>query len=215
MIVSERLLALLMLLFVAFAVSVLLDLPAPGLAAAVRGRLAESGVTSEVTAVLLNFRALDTLLEAVVLVAAAVGALLLAPVGPHLGGGPAPAPLLGWLGPRLLPLAAVLAIYLWWAGSARPGGAFQAGAVLAGAVLLRALAHHRAVRPDRLAVGLLLVAGPLAFLTVAVAAAAGGAPLLRYPAGWAGTLIVALEGGVALSVGAALALLAAGGRSAR
>lgn len=212
---SERLLALLVLLFVAVAVAVLLELPAPGLGPEVRARMADSGVASEVTAVLLNFRALDTLLEVVVLVAAAVGALLLAPVGPHLAAGPAPAPLLAWLGPRLLPLAVVLGIYLWWAGSAHSGGAFQAGAVFAGALLLRALAGQRIAAAERLPVRLLLLAGPLCFLAVAAAATVAGGPLLRYPDGWAGALIVTIEGLVAVSVGAGLALLAAGGRSAR
>ena len=100
-------------------------------------RLDMSGVTNPVTAVLLNFRAWDTLLEIAVLFAA----LLLVSL---LGGRriiPAP------LGEMVLPFARIvtpvailIAGHLLWQGASAPGGAFQAGAILAGAMLALVLA---------------------------------------------------------------------------
>ncbi len=68
-----------------------LSLPAdgPGLAPVVAGRLAESGVENPVTAVLLNFRGYDTLLEAGVLLLALIGVWSLTPAG-CWGGVPGP-----------------------------------------------------------------------------------------------------------------------------
>ncbi|MCQ4348519.1 Na(+)/H(+) antiporter subunit B [Pseudomonas stutzeri] len=184
----------------------LLELPpaAIDLRPTVTANLASSGVEHPVTAVLLNFRGYDTLLEVAVLLLA-----LFALLAQGLERQPAR------LAPPSLPLAMLariaspplllVAAYLLWAGAFRPGGAFQAGAVLAaGAVLL----HLTGVLPGwlqpraRLRWG--LAGGFLAFLGVAAAMLAHGA-LLEYPPALAGALILLIETGLTLSLGLILA----------
>ena len=108
----------------------LLDL---ALAGQVAANLADSGVTNPVTAVLLNFRAYDTLLELAVLLAALLGIFALGPARPGFKeGGPVLDGLIRWL----VPLLVVTGGYLLWVGAHAPGGAFQAGALLAAAAVL-------------------------------------------------------------------------------
>lgn len=96
----------------------------------VRQNLPESGVSNPVTAVLLNFRAYDTLLEIGVVLLALLG---LAAVGSHFR--PAHQPRLGGVLTGfyrlVLPLLILVSAYMVWVGKYEPGGAFQAAAVLA------------------------------------------------------------------------------------
>jgi len=55
-----------------------------------------------------------------------------------------------------------------------------------------------------------LAMGVVAFILVAIGAAAAGGHLLEYPPGWAGPLILIIEAVAALSMGAILAALFAG-----
>lgn len=187
-------------LWVALA-AVILGMPAPAvdLTAAVQARLGASGVVHPVTAVLLNFRGYDTLLEVAVLLLAQTGMLAAGTVRPTP---PVRAPTMLSLAARAsAPLMVMVAGYLLWAGSSGPGGAFQAGAVLAAALVLLYLGG---VMPAWDAPGTKMRAatasGLLVFLAVAGLASAGGA-LLQYPAGLAGTLIVLVESALALSIG--------------
>ncbi len=184
----------------------LLQLPSAAvhLPALVAENLAQSGVEHPVTAVLLNFRGWDTLLEVAVLLLALLTLLT-------LGGGKAPAPaaavdpLLQGLARRMLPLIVLTAGYLLWAGAHRPGGAFQAGAVLAaGAVFLQLAGLLPAWTAPRRWLRLGLVLGFLVFLAVAAALLGQGA-LLRYPPALAGGLILLIEAGLTLSLGLILA----------
>jgi hypothetical protein len=84
-----------------------------------------------VTAVLLNFRGYDTLLEIAVLTSALVGVWALGPA-PRIKE-TTPSPVLLGMNSVLIPLAPMICAYLLWAGARAPGGAFQAGAVLAAA----------------------------------------------------------------------------------
>lgn len=186
-------------------IGVMLQLPPPvvDLARQVGERLEVSGASHPVTAVLLNFRGYDTLLEIGVLLVA-----LIAVIGvshergarPHRPG----LPLLQTLARLLAPLMVLVAAYLLWAGSHRPGGAFQAGAVLAAVGVLLHLAR---MLPAWKAPGPLLRAGLatgfLIFLGVAAALLANGA-LLKYPPASAGMLILLIESGLALSLGLVL-----------
>jgi multisubunit Na+/H+ antiporter MnhB subunit len=125
----------------------------------VLNRLAESGVTNPVTAVLLNFRIYDTFLELLVLTAAFWGCWSLrARTATDLLR--QPGLLLGRVVSIIIPSLLVLAIYLLWAGSSRPGGEFQAGAVLGAAGILVLLvgwaipgARHRLLRDGVVVVG--------------------------------------------------------------
>ena len=105
----------------------------------ISAQLPNSGVTNPVTAVLLNFRAYDTLLELAVLLAAALGILAMGPARPpYRTAGPLLKGLIRWL----VPLLILTAGYLLWAGAHAPGGAFQAGALLAAAAVMLRLGGH-------------------------------------------------------------------------
>lgn len=185
----------------------MLDL-APGavdLRVPVAAHLAQSGVSHPVTAVLLNYRGYDTLLEIAVLLLALLA--ILAVVGEARASHPRTAhPVLQTLARLATPLIIVMAVYLLWAGAFRPGGAFQAGAVLAAAVVLL---HLVGLLPSwsmpRLRLRLGLAAGFLVFLTVTTALLTQGA-LLKYPNEAAGALILLIESTLTLS----LALILAG-----
>ncbi len=181
------------------------------LAAEVEAQLPASGVAHPVTAVLLNFRGYDTLLEVAVLLLALLG-MLAAGAGPRALAVPPdpllavpPDPLLAGLARTLAPLMLLVAGYLLWAGAHRPGGAFQAGAVLAAAAVLLRLAGLLPAwaRPGR-RLRLAWAAGFALFLLAAAGGLAAGA-LLRYPPDWAGALILAIEAGLTFSLGLILA----------
>ncbi|HSG57836.1 MAG TPA: hydrogenase subunit MbhD domain-containing protein, partial [Paracoccaceae bacterium] len=106
--------------------------PSAGLQAAVAANLAQSGVSNPVTAVLLNFRAWDTLLESIVLLAALIGVWSLTRDAAW-GGRPGlrqharPDGVMASFGRLLPPVGLLLGVYMVWIGSSAPGGAFQGG----------------------------------------------------------------------------------------
>ena len=184
-----------------------LDLPKPAvhLPEQVAAHLAESGVAHPVTAVLLNFRGYDTLLEVAVLLIALIGILAVGRAAPVHSEVAAPGAVLVTLARQLTPLLVLSAGYLLWAGAHRPGGAFQAAALLAAAAVLLDLAGLlRAWDTPRVLLRIGLAGGFLVFLGVA-AAMLGGGPLLSYPAAYAGGLILLIESGLTLSLGLVLA----------
>lgn len=180
----------------------LLPPPAGELSAAVTAALPQSGVTHPVTAVLLNFRAVDTLLEVAVLLVALLGAH--SATRPERLAATPRDPVLDVAARVLVPMMVLVGVYLLWAGSKRPGGAFHAAAVMAagGVLLVLAGMAPRVLRPSP-ALRAALVLGPVVFLAVAVS---GGATLLVLPPARAGTLIVLVES--ALTVSLALVLWA-------
>lgn len=193
-------------LFAAALISALLDLPPPAvrLPAEVAANMPQSGVEHPVTAVLLNFRGYDTLLEVAVLLLALCG-MLAAGAGRERAGGAPAEPVVQALARHAAPLMALAAVYLLWAGAHRPGGAFQAGAVLAAAAVLLNLARLLPAwaSPGRwLRAG--LAGGLLVFLALAVALSGPGA-LLQYPPPYAGALILLVESVLAVSLGLILA----------
>lgn len=184
----------------------------PRLGDSVRAQIGDSGVSNPVTAVLLNFRAYDTLLELAVVLAAVLGILAL---GPAAHGYRRPGPVLQQLVRWLVPLLIVMSGYLLWVGAHAPGGAFQAGAALAAAgVLLHLAGHDRAGLPGATLVRGLLVAGVGTFLGVGLLVTANGMAVLQYPPAWAGALILLIETAATLMIAAALALAYLGGRPA-
>lgn len=193
---------------------------AAGLGGAVGARLAESGASNPVTAVLLNFRAYDTLLEIGVLLLAVVAVWAVARADAHPA---APTPRSIAVPPQqtalvnlLAPVMVVVAGYLLWRGTSAPGGAFQAGAVLGGAGVLLLLSRPDwTERPERRWLRAGLLWGLAVFLAVGLAALMSGRRLLEYPSDWAGALILVVETAATLSIGLTLALLFLGGRPAR
>lgn len=191
----------------------LLSLPpeAGGLGADVATNLGISGVSNPVTAVLLNFRGYDTLLEMVVLFVALLGVWSLGRETEQRAS--APGPVLDTLARILAPVFILVAAYLLWVGAHAPGGAFQAGSVLGAVGVLLLLAGWRL--PTGLtarSLRLVLVAGPGTFVAVAVFTLLTGARMLEYPTKHAGTLILILEAMATLSIGVTLAALFLGGR---
>lgn len=192
-----------------------LDPQGAGLASAVAESLDATGVGNPVTAVLLNFRGYDTLLESAVLTVVLVGAWSLTD-DRHWGGGPGlrqharPDGVLATFGRFLPPVGLLVGVYVVWAGTERPGGAFQGGTILAAVWLLVTMAglvDAPAVTRRRLRIA--VVAGPALFLAVAAAGlSAGGFLLLPEP--WAKPLIQTIEAGLTLSIAATLALLVLG-----
>lgn len=180
------------------------------LADIVLGRVAESGVSNPVTAVLLSFRAYDTFLELAVLLTALLGIVA---IGPARAGYRAALPVLSGLVHWLTPVLILTGGYLLWVGAHAPGGAFQAGAMLAAAaVLLRLSGNRSAGLPSGLALRATSVAGAAMFLAVGLALMVAGRPFLGFPLQWAGTLILLIESAATLAIGATLALAFIGGR---
>ncbi|KPP88194.1 hydrogenase subunit MbhD domain-containing protein [Erythrobacter sp. HL-111] len=186
-----------------------------GLRGPVAANLASSGVTNPVTAVLLNFRGWDTLLESVVLLAALTGVWALARdedwgLRPGLRQHARAAGVLATFGRLLPPFGLLLGVYLVWVGASRPGGAFQGGTVLAAVWLLVMMAGLMA--PPRVTsprIRAVLIAGPLLFLAIGLAGALAGT-FLALPPAVAKWVILLIESGLTLSIAATLALLVLG-----
>jgi multisubunit Na+/H+ antiporter MnhB subunit len=198
------------------AVVLVLPRPAPGLAPAAMASLAATGLGNPVTAVLMAYRAVDTLLEVVVLLLALVGVWSLA-VDRFWGGQPTLAGhdsrdrMLVFLGRLLPPAGIVVAIHIFWIGSTAPGGEFQGATILAAMWVLAALAGLVAApRVGRRRLRLLLVVGPMVFLAVGLAGAVLAGAFLAYPELYAKLVILAIEVPVTLSIAAILAMLVAG-----
>ncbi len=180
------------------------------LGAQVRALLADSGVSNPVTAVLLNFRAYDTLLELAVVLTAVLGILALGPMRPALA--PAGA-LLAGLTRWLVPLLIVTSGYLLWVGAHAPGGAFQAGAMLAAAMILLHLARLPG-QPgmETHMLRLVLVIGLVVFVGVGLVMMLLNNAFLTYFSASAGVLILLIETAATVSIAAALTLAYIGGR---
>lgn len=170
--------------------------------------LPQTGVSHPVTAVLLNLRAWDTLLELAVLLLALLGARQLGPRRLDLA---EPWPLLRAWARVLAPLLVLAAGYILWRGASAPGGAFQAGALLAaGVVLLRLSGLLPRLRWSFAPLRLLVLGGLLVFTGVAVSTAWLGEGWLNYPGGSAKLVILLIEAVATLSIAASLSLLVIG-----
>ena len=166
-------------------------------------RVPESGVSNPVTAVLLNFRAYDTLLELAVLMAAILG---IWSTGPAVPGFLPAGEVLGKLAATIVPLLILSAGYLLWVGGHAPGGAFQAGALLGAAgVVLRLSGRPDAGLPSLTWLRLAIVLGVLAFVAAALVLMAAGYGFLTFPPAVAKWVILAIETAATLAIGATLA----------
>ena len=187
--------------------------PAPTLAAQVMQNLPATGVGNPITGVLLAFRAVDTLLEAIVLVIALIGVWSMAP-DRFWGGRPGlhytsdPDGILAYLARLLPPIGIVIGVYLFWAGADHPGGKFQAATILAAMwmlVQMAGLADAPPVGNRWLRVG--IVAGPLIFIAVGVLGLLTAGALFAYPPDWAKPMIVVIEVALLPTLVLVLALL--------
>lgn len=177
----------------------------------VQSQLNASGVSNPVTAVLLNFRAYDTLLEICVLFLALLGAWAVGPahVEPHWS---KPGAILLALLRELVPLMIVIGIALLWKGAHAPGGAFQAGAIIGAAGVLLLIADTLIPwLPAGWPLRIMLSIGLSVFLITGLSVAGITGGFLHYPVEHAKTLITLIESAATLSIGITLIALFAGG----
>jgi len=202
---------------VALAVAVLaLPDPAPTLAHETAENMAATGVGNPITAVLLAFRSMDTLLEAIVVLFALVGVWSLAPDS-LWGGRPGrrhrvdPDGILAYLARILPPIGIIVGTYIFWIGADSPGGKFQ-GATLLAAMWLLVVMAGLADTPRTVSTVLrvALVAGPLIFIGVGAYGAAVAGAFLGFPDGLAKLLIKLVEWALFPSLALTLALIVAG-----
>jgi multisubunit Na+/H+ antiporter MnhB subunit len=188
--------------------------PAPTLAPAAAENAAATGLGNPVTNVLMAFRAMDTMLEKVVLVLALVGVWSLAVDISDAR----PLPLrradrdstLAFLARLLPPFGVVVGIYLLWEGADHPGGAFQGGAILASMWLLVMMAGlGDAPSGSRTWLRIALICGPSVFLIIGLGGLWLGEAFLAYPAAYAKLLILAIEFAMTLTIALTLGLLVA------
>jgi multisubunit Na+/H+ antiporter MnhB subunit len=181
-------------------------------------RLPSTGVTNPVTAVLLNYRSFDTLLEIAVLLVALLGARAI--VGSRK---PARLPEIAFEDSVLrgfirvfAPVLVLVAGYILWIGGKAPGGAFQAGAILAslgGLFWLAdfAILDRYSMRTERIC----LVLGLAVFLLVGVAVMFMDRDFLQYPESMAKNLILIIEVACTISIAATLFALFRAGLTSR
>jgi uncharacterized MnhB-related membrane protein len=190
--------------------------PAPTLAHETAANIGATGVHNPLTAVLLAFRAVDTLLEATVVLFALVGIWSLAPDAAWGGrSGPLhrvdPQGPLAFLARLLPPIGIIIGVYIFWIGADLPGGKFQGAALIAAMWLLAIFAGLADTpRTDRRMLRLALIAGPVIFMAVGAAGVVIAGAFLGYPEGLAKPLIVLIEWALFPSLALTLALIVAG-----
>ncbi|MFO7766054.1 MAG: hydrogenase subunit MbhD domain-containing protein [Pelovirga sp.] len=173
-----------------------------------------SGTDHPVTAVLLNFRAWDTLLEKGVLLLALTGIWSLDQAHPLFHQEPL-SPVLKGLSQLYLPILIIVSGALLWQGSYAPGGAFQAGALLSAGILLAALGGRSlpSYWPG-LPLRLLASCGLLVFLLVTALTLLTNELPLNYPQELAAVLILLIEIFATVAIAVILAAAVAGGHPA-
>lgn len=170
----------------------------------------QSGVSNPVTAVLLNFRAYDTLLELAVVFTSVLAVLALGPKRQFTHEvASMQHSMVGWLAPVLI----IVSGYLLWVGAHAPGGAFQAGSMLAAAFILMQMSG---VHIDKM-VGVTnlrwsMVVGIAVFTMVGLAMLKLDNGFLFYRNELAKTLIIVVETAATFSIAVALTLAYLGGR---
>lgn len=174
-------------------------------------QLIYSGVKNPVTAVLLNFRGYDTLLEMCVLFSALLGSLILS--RPQLPRGSQANWIMQIMIVVLIPLTCLFAGYFLWAGADFPGGAFQAGALLAaGGALMFASGLLSPPSVYAFSLRLVMVAGIMGFLILGVYTMARKGIFLMYTES-AGSEMFVIELLSMFAIGLTLLVLLFAGRS--
>jgi multisubunit Na+/H+ antiporter MnhB subunit len=192
--------------------------PAPSLApeAAAAAAGPGAGLGNPITAVLISYRAFDTMLVKVVLLLAVLG---IWSVGADAAWGSAPAPLrrarpdgaMVLLAQILAPLGALIGVHIFWVGADAPGGAFQGGALLAAMWMVAMMARlAEAPRIDSRPLRLALIAGPAVFLVVGLAGIVTAGNFFAFPPEFAKPQILFIEAFMVLSVAVALPMMVAG-----
>lgn len=188
-----------------------------GLTSLAQDHLAESGVDNAVTAVLLNFRSVDTWLELGVLVLAVMAMLALQRTGAltHLPRSERSGYVLRRLTGIFVPLMVLGAGYLLWRGTHAPGGAFQAGALLGAAGVMMSLSGRSVIRRIHgFWLRAAIVFSFFLFGALGLTFLITNRRFLEYPTGQATDWIFITELAAALSIGVALWALFVGAHPA-
>ena len=191
-------------------VSTVIPLPAPegGIRALAFRNLPDSGVSNPVTAVLLNFRAYDTLLEIGVVLLALLG---LKAVGVHHRSEPPsyPVSVLGGFYRLVLPLLILFSGYMVWVGKYEPGGAFQAAALLAAGGIIGLMTGAQPLPDGLQTTGLraLVSAGFTVFLSLGVLLWVQSGWFLGFAPASAGWFILVIEVAATVSIAVSLIVL--------
>lgn len=202
---------------IALSIAVLtLPEPAPTLAAEALANIAPTGVGNPITAVLMAYRAMDTLLESIVLLLALIGVWSLAP-DRAWGGRPGPRynadpdGILAFIARVLPPIGIIVGVYIFWVGADAPGGKFQGATIVTAMWLLTLMAGLADVPPvSRRWMRVVLIAGPAVFVAVGIVGVATTGTFLAYPEGWAKPLILVIEFALMPSLALTLGLVLAG-----
>ena len=190
-------------------VPAMLDAPA-GRAGPVSEAMADAGARNPVTAIILNMRGYDTMLELVVLLLGWSGVCVLQGDLGRTNILPATGELavLGAFVRFLRHPGILVAGYLVWVGGDAPGGAFQAGAMLGGVGAIGLMAGGP-VRPLFAGPGVrpALAAGATVFLLTGLAMIAAGGTFLEFRGSRATALLLVIELFSTVSIGLVLTLL--------
>jgi uncharacterized MnhB-related membrane protein len=170
--------------------------------------LPDSGVSNPVTAVLLNFRAYDTLLEIGVVLLALFG---LKAVGSHrLSDRQArPESVLAGFYRLILPFLILFSAYMVWVGKYEPGGAFQAAALLAAGGILGFMtgANRLFLGVPKMGLRIMVSAGLAVFLSLGVLFWIQSGVFLKFAPGSAGWFILVIEVVATVSIALSLVVL--------
>lgn len=173
--------------------------------------IAASGAEHPVTAVLLNFRSLDTLLEIAVVMTAVFAATAVSDrswARTLSASGE-----LRTIAVVLLPVVSLLAVWMLVAGTTRPGGAFQAGAMVGAGLVIAHLTGTPYTSTRSRWGDVLIVVGLVVFIAVAFSTALAGEGWLVLGESWAATAILGIEAVLAVSIGVGLARIFVANRS--
>jgi uncharacterized MnhB-related membrane protein len=190
--------------------SMVFPLPAPDgeISALVNRNLSDSGVSNPVTAVLLNFRAYDTLLE--------IGVVLLTLLGlnavvdrdrsdkPFYNDS-----VLSGFYQLVWPLLILFSAYMVWVGKYEPGGAFQAAALLAAGGIIGSMIGANPLFRNLHSTGLRIVvsSGFAVFLSIGLILWVQNESFLRFAPRSAGWFILAIEVVATIAISLSLILL--------
>lgn len=191
---------------------VMIPRPLPDLSSAAAAALPLSGVDNSVTAVLLNFRGYDTMLEVMVFLLGAITVWSITHA-PFPASVPETSPVQSTAVRILAPLICLIGFYLIWQGAYQTGGAFQGGAVFsAGLVLLLISDLVWIQRLHSMPLRLIMTGGPLVFVAMGLWGMLTEDALLKFKPEQAGSFLLFLELACGISIGLMLAVYFAGGR---
>lgn len=185
----------------------------PNLTAPSVEALPQSGVGNPVTAVLLNYRGYDTLLEVGVLLLVVIAVWSLQESRWRELDASEQRPLLMPFLRLIMPVLVLVSGYLLWIGSSRPGGAFQGGAMIGGAMVMlisAGLSRRFSTSERRVRAG--LVVGLTVFMVASVTTLLWSGHILCYRQNSASSWILAIEVAAQISIGVTLGALFLGGR---